>query len=62
MNELTLTTLYCIIDDFINSLKTTESRQKMLESWKAKRGPQKKLSISEVITLNVLRFIITYLI
>jgi len=56
MNELTLTTLYCIIDDFINTLQTTEGGQKMLESWKAKRGPQRQLSISEVLTLNVLRF------
>jgi len=56
MNETKLTTLYCIIDDFINTLKNTESGQKMLEAWKAKRGPQRQLSLSEILTLNILRF------
>jgi len=56
MNETMLTTLYCIIDDFINVLTSTAYGQKMLESWKAKRGPQRQLSLSEVLTLNILRF------
>ena len=56
MNETMLTTLYCIIDDFINVLMSTAGGQKMLESWKAKRGPQRQLSLSEVLTLNILRF------
>jgi hypothetical protein len=56
MNETMLTTLYCIIDDFINALMSTADGQKMVESWKAKRGPQRQLSLSEVLTLNILRF------
>ena len=28
----------------------------MLESWKPKRGPQQQLSLSEVLTLNIMRF------
>ena len=56
MNETKLITLYCIIDDFINALSGTADGQKMLESWKAKRGPQRQLSLGEVITLNILRF------
>jgi hypothetical protein len=56
MNETVLTTLYCIIDDFINALAATADGRKMLESWKAKRGPQRQLSLSEVLTLNILRF------
>jgi hypothetical protein len=56
MNETLLTTLYCIIDDYINTLLSTTDGQKMLGAWKAKRGPQKQLSLSEVLTLNILRF------
>lgn len=56
MNETMVTTLYCIIDDFINALMNTTDGQKMMELWKAKRGPQKQLSLSEVLTLNILRF------
>jgi len=56
MNEATLTTLYCIIDDFINTLEKTSGGQKMLESWKPKRGPQRQLALSEVLTLNIMRF------
>ena len=56
MNETMPITLYCIIDDFINALAGTADGQKMLRSWKAKRGPQRQLSLSEVLTLNILRF------
>jgi hypothetical protein len=56
MNEMMLTTLYCIIDDFINTLAATAGGGKMLELWRAKRGPQRQLSLSEVLTLNILRF------
>jgi hypothetical protein len=56
MNEMMLTSLYCIIDDFINTLMSTANGQKMLETWKAKRGPQRQLCLSEVLTLNILRF------
>jgi hypothetical protein len=56
MNETMLVTLYCIIDDFINALSKTGGGQKMLDSWKAKRGPQRRISLSEVLTLNILRF------
>jgi hypothetical protein len=56
MNETMLTSLYCIIDDFINALTGTADSRKMLETWRAKRGPQRQLSLSEVLTLNILRF------
>lgn len=56
MNETMLTTLYCIIDDFINVLMNTADGQKMMKLWKPKRGPQRQLSLSEVVTLNILRF------
>ena len=56
MNEMMLTTLYCVIDDFINALMKTAEGQRWLECWKAKRGPQRRLTVSEVLTLNILRF------
>jgi hypothetical protein len=56
MNETMLISLYCMIDDFIKALTGTVQGHKMLESWKAKRGPQRQLSLSEVLTLNILRF------
>jgi len=56
MNETMLTTLYCVVDDFINALIATKDGQKILGFWKAKRGPQRQLGLSEVLTLNILRF------
>ena len=46
--------LYCIADDFIKALANTEEGRKMLASWNPKRGPQRQLSLSEVLTLNIL--------
>jgi hypothetical protein len=51
-----LTTLYCITDDFIKAFMSTVNGKKMLEAWRAKRGPQRQLSLSEVLTLNIMRF------
>jgi len=56
MNETMLTTLYCVIDDFINVLVNTTDGKKIIELWKAKREPQRQPSLSEVLTLNILRF------
>ena len=56
MNDIALITLYCIVDDFIKALADTESGRKMLVSWNPKRGPQRWLRLSEVLTLNILRF------
>jgi hypothetical protein len=56
MSETMLITVYCIIDDFINALAKTTEGQLMLDAWKAKREPQRRLCLSEVLTLNILRF------
>ena len=56
MNEMTITALYCIVDDFINVFTNTASGQKMMSLWNPKRGPQRQLGLSEVITLNIMRF------
>jgi hypothetical protein len=41
---------------YYRTLAKTNEGQMMLKSWKAKRGPQRRLSLSEVLTLNILRF------
>ena len=56
MNDMMLIPLYCIIDDFIKALMNTNLGQKMILSWNASRGPQRQLSLSGVLALNVLRF------
>lgn len=48
-----LTTLYCHVDDFWKSFKPQWEKH-LLESKQSKRGPDPKLSISEIITIIVL--------
>jgi hypothetical protein len=43
-------------DDFINALSQTVGGKDMIKGWRSKCGPQKRLSLSEVLTLNILRF------
>jgi hypothetical protein len=48
-----ITKLFCTIDDFWKSFKIEWSKH-LLDSQKAKRGPEPKLSISEMMTIMVL--------
>jgi hypothetical protein len=50
------TELFVFIDNFTKILSKTTSGKQMLKYWYNKRGPQKKLKLSEVITLNIIRF------
>jgi hypothetical protein len=54
MNESMLRSLYCFVDDFVKGLE----RHMGLEQWNGKRGPKRRLSLSEIITLNITRFFI----
>jgi hypothetical protein len=56
MDEVQLTTLYCFIDDFIKTLMGLPIGKTIEEGWKGKRGPERHLSLTEVITLNIMRF------
>lgn len=56
MNEFELTLLYTIIDDFFQPLFKTKLWKSLKHIWVSKRGPKMKLSLSEVITLNMMRF------
>ena len=46
--------LFCFVDDFNKALGKTKQGKEKLDEWRAKRGPQKSLSLSEVVILNVL--------
>ena len=48
--------LYTIIDDFFKSLKQEKTWKLVETSFYGKRGPKPQLSISEVLTLNIIRF------
>lgn len=51
-----LVALYTFIDDFFKEISSFDIWKMFYSEWHNKRGPQKKLSISETVTLNVLRF------
>ena len=52
---MNITELYIIVDDFIKAIMQTEIWEDLYSKWQGKRGPKKKLSISEVVTLNILQ-------
>jgi hypothetical protein len=56
MNNTELTILYTFIDDFFQALFQSSLGNKLRHFWENKRGPKKKLTLSEVVTLNLLRF------
>jgi hypothetical protein len=56
MDEVQLTTLYCFVDDFIKTLMRLPIGKAIEKGWKGKRGPERRLSLQEVITLNIMRF------
>jgi hypothetical protein len=51
-----LTALYTFIDDFFKEISTFECWTELKAKWLGSRGPKKKLSLSEIVTLNILRF------
>ncbi|MDC7219228.1 MAG: IS982 family transposase [Spirochaetales bacterium] len=48
--------LYTIIDDFFKSIQHEEVWKLVSKSFNGKRGPKPKLSLPEVVTLNIIRF------
>jgi hypothetical protein len=56
MDESTLITLYCIVDEFINMLADFPIGNEIQKHWAGTRGPKARLTLAEVITLNILRF------
>jgi hypothetical protein len=56
MNETMLITVYCFVDDFINTIMNYPIGKMILKHWKGRRGPKRRLSLAELMTLNILRF------
>ena len=50
--------LYTVIDDFFKSIRNEKVWKTIKESFYGKRGPKSKLSLSEIITLNIVRIYI----
>ena len=55
MTENSLITLYCIVDDFINKILETSVGKKNLALYYGRRGPRRRMSIADVVTLNLVR-------
>ena len=56
MNEETIVTLYCMADDFINTVINYPLGKTIMAAWAGKRGPKRQLSLPEAITLTIMRF------
>ena len=48
--------IYSIVNDFIKAVEQDKNFFILLRNWKGKRGPKRRLSITQVISLNILRF------
>lgn len=57
MIENNLIELYCIVDDFFQRFVETKVGKKNLSEYYGKRGPKRQLSVSEVMTLNLVRIL-----
>jgi len=56
MNNKELIILFTFIDDFFQALFKSYLGKELRHFWENRRGPKKRLTLSEVITLNVMRF------
>ena len=50
--------IYSIVEDFIKAVEQDKNFSFLLKNWNGKRGPKRRLSITQVISLNILRFTI----
>lgn len=50
--------IYSTVDDFIKAVERDKNISFFLKNWNGKRGPKRRLSITQVIALNLLRFTI----
>ena len=50
--------IYSIVEDFVKAVEQEKEYSIFLEHWNGKRGPKRRLSIAQVISLNLLRFTI----
>ena len=57
MIEKDLIELYCKVDDFFQRFVETKAGKKCLSEYYGTRGPRRQLSVSEVMTLNLVRIL-----
>ena len=50
--------IYSIVEDFVKAVEQEKKYSIFLEHWNGKRAPKRRLSITQVISLNLLRFTI----
>jgi ribosomal protein L32 len=51
-----LITVYCFVDEFVKMVTQSPIGEQIVGLWKGKRGPERKLSLAETMTLNIMRF------
>lgn len=51
-------TIYIIISDFIQSVEADTKLCSLCKDWNGRRGPKRRLSITQVIALNIMRFLL----
>ncbi|MDR2658541.1 MAG: hypothetical protein LBC27_00920 [Spirochaetaceae bacterium] len=56
MNEITLVTVYCLVDEFIKAITNHPIGNMVLGYREGRRGAKKRLGLAELMTLNILRF------
>ncbi len=57
MTENDLIELYCIIDNFYQRFIMTTAGKKNLELYYGKRGPSRRMTVPEIMTLNIARIL-----
>lgn len=57
MIENDLIGLYCMIDDFFHRFVETKAGKRNLSEYYGRRGPRRRLSVPEVMTLNLVRIL-----
>jgi len=58
MTENDLISLYCIVDDFYQKFIETKAGKKNLVRYYGRRGPKRRMSVPDVMTLNLLRIFV----
>ena len=48
--------IYGIVDNFVKAAWNDKNFSPLLKNWIGKRGPKRKLTVTQVISLNLLRF------
>jgi hypothetical protein len=56
MSNKELTILFTFVDDFVQALFHAPFEKKLRHLRENRRGPKKKLTLSEVVALNLVRF------